>query len=246
MITGLMISVPNISERTLVWEVVDPEPGDTTTQIFRSNSPEGPYEGIGSVPVDTTTFTDSDINPHVVYQKFYYKLQLGASEAGPVHVSPATDRISTYIVRLYNRALQRNLGTDCKVYIRRTSGTRCPDCWDGIHGRSVDPDCATCKGTGWEDGYYVSIDTRIAFPEEPDSIIHMPGIGELNPQEVQYPWLTNYPIVHPGDVILRNFDKTFWRVDNPVVRSAKKLYLVRQQLNLTQITRDEVEYTLPT
>lgn len=239
-ISELLISTPRVDRRLLAWD--NDNTGTSNIEVLRSHLRDGAYETVASLNPDVREYEDT-INAHIVNREFFYKLRQDGEEIGPVMVSSAGDRLAAHAVFLYDRALQRNLGTACKVYVKKTTGERCVECWDEYLERSDDPDCATCKGTGYTEGYYSGIEALIAFPKENDSLIATDA-GERSPRDVSRAWLTNYPIVHPSDIVMRLFDSTFWRVENPVVKSAKKLYLIRQELQLSQLPRGDVEYTL--
>ena len=241
-ISELFISAPDIDKRVISWNSDGAPVGDNII-ILRSFSSDSDFSQIDAIPDSNNSYEDI-IRPYDPLSTYYYKISYQGVEIGPVYVSASKDRISNEVSRLINRALKRDFGTECKLYSKMRSGEHCNECWDDVLGRSIDPNCPVCLGTGYVQGYYDPIDIYVVFPKEDKSIIIDGELSEIQKDDPpNMAWTGNYPIIKPGDLLLREFDKTLWRIKY-VHQTAKRMYLLRQILAIEQVDRHEKEYDL--
>jgi hypothetical protein len=245
-IEKISITANNIGWRTISWVysgIGGDVPGGDKVEILRSpTGRSGSYEVVANVDITQESYVDT-INATYKNEVYFYKIRHLGREYGPVMITAKSDEMSNAVTNLLSRALNRNLGTSCLLFPKKTSGERCPDCWDEILGRCTDGDCYTCKGTGWVDGYHEPQNILVSFPKEAQTLINT-DVGSMSPQRIEGAWTLAFPVVNPGDVIVRLYDKKVWRVESPVLQSQKHQKVLRQILTLTDISETEIEHTL--
>ena len=102
------------------------------------------------------------------------------------------------------------IGQGAYLVKRKTSGGRCPDCWNQLQFRRTKSKCDTCRGTGFIEGYFKAIPIQIAVDESP-KISEVPLTGEIQVKTMRAR-MTNWPLVNPRDVLVTCDDFTRYRV----------------------------------
>lgn len=254
----------NVDELTVSWEVhpVDPvgfDINDVEFRVYRSNSPEGPYDLLTETPlVDTFVFVDDQINRRSFWRKFYYKVTATSLSTGRVVESVITrsevnkGAKKRLLVGLEIARRERLLlngigitpgfnGVRCAVFIRRTFGQRCAECFDFILKRDLVEKCTRCYGQHYVGGFFDPIPSAFNFNPSPQ-IVQIANFGEVQPSEADC-WGSNYPLLSPGDMIVEPTNRR-WRVARAHTTEMLRVP-IRQILRLTEINRGDVEYLLP-
>lgn len=189
---------------------------------------------------------------HGVNDSYYYKIDYDNSY-GPYGYDEPVNGVIAESRRLMQRALMRDYagaGVPVIYYRKKTTGMHCPVCWDDMLERSTKADCESCYGTGIDGGYYDGINTYISF-ELDQRTLKRTGLIDLK-QNVVGAWLTNYPKIKPGDIIIRTDNKNIYEVQDPVSIDGLRGYrngkvgeaVLRQILRLLQVEYSSVLYKL--
>lgn len=159
---------------------------------------------------------DGALNSHYLipkdqfnFNKFYwFKVQaiqktnpLRTIINGPVSDGSSGDGVSKTI--MYNERLlyNRYTGSPFKLFKKRETNNRCPECWDKYQQRRKKTDCATCNGTGYTDGgFYFPIEAQIST--EATTRKNLPSESAEEALVDSRARLSNYPIVRPKDMIM--------------------------------------------
>lgn len=263
-VTNVSVSSFDLDEFVISW-AVDLKPATTDINNFqffvqRSNSPEGPFDELNTVPlVDTFIFVDRQINRFSKWRRFFYRIRAvdisvtpnieTLSDPGFLAISSLTEqkRHQLEMIRLEKILLSGVgvvpgfVGVKCLIFKRRSFGQRCTECWDDLKQRVVSSQCLTCFRTGFRYGYFKPIVSYLSFDvstEKPE----MSPYGESQPNTVKA-WTTNYPIVTGGDLVIDQ-EAIRWRVQMET-RTELLRTITRQLLSLYQITPGDVEYKVP-
>lgn len=252
-----------IDSLTISWEIdpADPVGYDSSQvefRVYRSNSPEGPFDLLTVAPlVDVYVFTDKQVNRRSFWRKTYYKLEAtrvpdGLQVESIVHraeVHKGARRrmmVGLAIVKKERMLLQGKgitagyVGVPSVVFIRRTFGQHCSECFDFVLQRSLKEQCTSCFGTRYKRGFFTPIPAYVNYSPSPE-ILQVVNWGETQPSETDA-WLSNYPLLSPGDVVIEP-NNNRWKVDR--CHSTKMLRTpIRQIIRLVQLNRNNVEYKM--
>lgn len=238
------------------WQV-EPEDTDLSTieiEVQRSESPEGPFELLqsGLDPLAVFSFVDM-VTPWrpknwEIYFRLVGKLKTTGAEVDTSRVFGLQGQLpldALEIIRQHNILLkglnnQTPLtGIVNTLYKRRNFGGRCRECVDVKTGHIVISQCPACGGTGRsESGYYDPIDIDININPHP-KFLKLTTLGKLEDNETAA-FMTNFPIIYTGDVIVEPSEK-HWRVVQIDVTERHRI-VVHQRLRLAQVDLNDVIY----
>lgn len=121
---------------------------------------------------------------------------------------------------------------------RRTWGVHCPDSWDEILMRDTNPDCPTCKGTGWVNGFFAPIKFKGMVTSSP-KYNQITMYGEWMPSDVLLTTL-GYPPIKPKDIIVDD-KRQMWvaRQIRPIERLG---HTIEQSIQMSLISTDDIIY----
>jgi hypothetical protein len=213
--------------------------------ILRSNSPEGPFDLIKETS-GVFHYDDFDVNQKSEYRIFYYKIRVLATSGdfedyGPTYLTEPPDLLALEMIRKKNVALYYG-STPAKqvnVFIRKTWGTYCPECFDQIKKRRSSGNCVTCYNTNYVGGFFSPI-TVNAFFGPGNKLVEKIGF-EVHPDRL-YIEFGNYPLLSPGDII-KNKLMNRWRVEG-IRSSTRGLYVITQMVQVTEVNPNDIEYNL--
>jgi ribosomal protein L37AE/L43A len=236
--------------------LLEPEDTDVSAvevEIQRSESPDGPFVVVQTVdPMTVFSFTDKGAPWRPKAWELYYRLVSRSRSTGEeVHVGQSFGfqgqlpldaleiiRQHDILLRGVNDHGPYN-GTPCTVYKRRNFGPRCPSCVDSVTNRVTISGCRSCSGTGFAGGgYYAPVDTFIAIQPAP-RVVQVTQLMKSEDADTSA-YMTNYPVMYPGDLIVEPSDK-HWRVTAVDVTERRRT-LVKQQLRLRQLDTNDIEY----
>ena len=130
--------------------------------VFRSQSINGIYVRVNKYLIDTNRFEDKELSIHS-NTRYWYKVSTVCEFFDGSFVESKLSQPVTYEVKnenkWFNKMNERNmwiLKNDAvlmDLYIRKTEGEHCPNCWNDIRGQSANNNCKTCFGTGFIGGY---------------------------------------------------------------------------------------------
>ena len=142
------------------------------------------------------------------------------------------NKIAAEISRRHRIMLEQGLnGEPGYAFIKHRDGVRCPNCWDDILQQRVKNDCGMCLNTGWDHGYYDAI--KVYFSSSPNLSAIQPSLdGNASMGNTQTAWLSNYPLLSTGDLLIAADDWAIWAVDSNN-QTFHKGVMTRQSLNLS-------------
>jgi hypothetical protein len=215
--------------------------------VYRSFSPEGPFSRVSDpITANTILFIDKDRITGSRWRKIYYQLTVenivtGESEAyAVVGLEPERNLHLLEIIRRNDLYLQRYIGIPSAIKIKKTWGQRC-DCYDERLHRKTNSSCKKCFNTGFVDGYFDQIHAYVNYSPSQEAV----QIAEWTQQPNSVScWLSNYPLVSPGDIFIDFKTHTRWRVANKA-RTGIQLATSRQICQIVEINRSDIEWDIP-
>jgi hypothetical protein len=248
----------------VTWAVdLNPTTEDITKYRFfvqRSNSPEGPFDELNTpAPLtDVYTFTDTQIDRLSKWRRYFYRIRaidvtdptvevISSPKEFLVPILNIQSLVQREIIRTEKIILNgigitpSTVGIKCLVFIRRTFGQRCPDCWDPVKKKVSRSQCEQCFAVGFKGGYHAPIVVDVNFSPPADQVELTP-IGETQPDVIKA-WMTNYPPLTGGDLIVDS-NNVRWRVVNQTRTEALR-NMVRQTLSLYHLPPGDIEYLVP-
>jgi hypothetical protein len=144
-------------------------------------------------------------------------------------------RILQEMVRRDELMLRRG-GETVNYYVRRTSGTHC-DCFVSERGQTADPNCPNCYGTSFNPGYdkYANVLMKIEPYAERGNLMEEGFKKTSTPRS----WVTTFPLVRAGDVVVRTLYNRRYEVQNENVVLSRGVIL-RQEFDLMEMTLTQV------
>jgi len=247
-IYDVKVNFYNIKYLTVSWKI-KPTTEDISLYTFsvkRAQSPDGPFNEIKTLS-EQFVYHDTDINLEHKYREFYYKIRVYETadpsnylESDFAYLPNKPDVYAAEIIRRNNLLLKNYVGVECYIYIIKTYGQLCANCFDYVKHRRRTSDCPVCFHTSYVGGYFGPIISRVNFNPS-QKMIQQSGF-EMMPDNTAA-WMSNYPPLKPKDVIIENGSRR-WRVVEQS-QTEKKRIPVHQMLQLSQINRTDIEYQLP-
>lgn len=218
--------------------------GDTF-RLYRSVSPEDGFELL----VDNYSFPfyeDTEVNTTDTGTRYYYKVEgvsggVVVAKDGPATLSyNGQDHVARKIIYEFEVVLRAMRNPEVKVLLKRRMGTRCPECWNPVTKKPRFANCESCNGTGYLEGYYKPITTKISrdFSQLIDYTSMLDG-DKVNKTSVNA-WILNTPLVSPGDVIVDVTNERF--LIERVVQRTKSQFIIRQVLDLIPLEKGHPVY----
>ena len=248
----LEVSVYNLDYLVVSWSIKPTTEtiSDYRFSVWRSNNPDGDFRQIVDDLDSVFVYKDADVKLKSKWRKYYYKVKITAvppavldphfsDEIGPESNDKEPDAIAVEIVRRNELLLKNFVGVPTNVFIRRTWGQRCPECWDVIKNRKLKSQCSVCYNTGFVGGFHTPVETQVNFNPSPEMI--RSASFEMQPDQTAG-WCSNYPPLSPRDIIVEDGRKR-WRVVN-VSKTEKLRTMVHQVLQLVRINQNDIEYKM--
>ena len=250
LIQKLKIHQITAGELDITWEVND------TSQVFeffidRSGSPEGPFETINSISIQQAYgYIDRQFNNESINRQIYYRVRgINSKETIVSEIKQLHQEDQIYlglaIARNKRLLLERFIGTKCFVFIRKTFGKKCTNCYDSVRQKSMSSDCPICYGTTFEGGYFAPILIYIK-PVHLDRANSKTELQNLENLSVGNIWTGNYPLLSPGDLLVEaETPDTRYIIESPVSHSELHNAVVEQRFPVTQIHLSRIEMKVP-
>ena len=216
--------------------------------IFRAgDSPMGPYTQVGGPFLDRYRFRDVRVQLQHKWRQYFYKLQVRdrrtgeVKEFGPASSSEeAPDLVASEIIRQEDVLFREFVGRRCYLFSARTFGPRC-SCFDATLNKLKASNHRPCFGTGWFSGYMAPVEVFVQIDPSPKAT-QTSALQEVQ-QSDTVGRMISFPPVNPKDILVEP-DNRRWRVIS--VRQTQRLRaVVRQELQLHEIPRGDIEYDLP-
>jgi len=219
-------------------------PGDFYFLVFKGETEEGPWVRLTPELLDSNEYLDHTSNLRHLDRLFYYKVQAVDEnsqvlvESTPQTLASIPSQVGIEIARRLRNYLDSRGGRRCIIYRTRRSGARC-SCLDRELQAKTKSVCPICYGTGWQGGYYTGIVTPTIFRESSNVELETGTGGTVSPQNASI-ILPNYPLLHPGDLIVDEQGRR-WKV-NSVSHKYLRGFLTSQDAQLVLIIPGDPEY----
>jgi|GEM_PF-1156499 len=249
-IERLQVRSLDTDSNEVTWEIADATQEDAldyTFQVFRSESPEGPFEAITLAFGERYIFVDRRLPAGDKFRQIWYRLRTThkatseVTDFGPECRQAEPDLIANYIRRMQMTLFTQATARLCWLFKRRTFGVRCPSCWDPVSGRKTRANCLSCYQTGFLRGYLNPIEVWIQI--DPAAKSQQNNAQQIGQQTGTTARTSFYPNIVPGDVIVEAENKR-WRVDK-ITLSERLRSPIKQELVILQINDTDIEYRLP-
>lgn len=218
---------------------------DYSFQVFRSESPEGPFDEISPVFQDRYIFIDVNIKVGSLYRHYYYRIRTVELSSGrfedtaSVTLEPDADLIATELRKHMNLLFREFVGRRCWVLPVRTFGQRC-GCWSDTLQKRTRSGCRTCYDTGFIRGYMSPIEAWILV-DPTSNTRQQTVVGELEQQNTTAK-MGYYPALKPRDLIIEP-ENSRWRVVQ-VNQTEQLRAAIHQEISMHLVPRSDVEYTI--
>jgi hypothetical protein len=249
-IKELKVRSLDIDFQELSWKVGDipshVDVLDFTFQVFRSESPSGPFESLGGSFEDRYLFVDNQVHSGNRWRKYFYKLRIthkrtgDARETDPVCLEPDADLYALEIRRHMQLLMHEFAGRMCWILPVRTFGQRC-SCFDRTLGAKTRSGCRTCYDTGFVRGYLSPIEAWAQIDPSPKAD-QTSQVGNMQ-QSNTTGRMGYYPPLKPDDVIVEAENRR-WRVVT-VTQTEKSRAALHQELGLHEIQPKDIEFDIP-
>jgi hypothetical protein len=175
--TGLRVTGFSRRYFDLDWEIAPTHDDLQEWEFFveRSEAEAGPWIVIAGPIIDRYYMRDNTTPQISVNRTLFYRVRAVNQSRGLDTISPTADRegepdlIAAEIASLEHLLFTEFTGTRTWLFVRRTFGQRCPQCWDDVLAKSVDDSCPTCFRTGFSGGYHYPIEFFAQFDKAPQS-----------------------------------------------------------------------------
>jgi hypothetical protein len=219
---------------------------DYQFQIYRSESPSGPWDII-SVPFqDEYLFIDNAIWVGDRWRMLHYQVRVihvptgDTKDFGPVTQEAEPDLIALELRRHTQLLFHEYAGRKCWVLPIRTFGPRC-ECWDNRLQKKTRSRCELCFDTGFVRGYLSPIEVWMQVDPSPKTN-QVTNVGTMQ-QSNTTARVGYYPPLRPNDLIVEPENRR-WRVIQ-VNQTEQGRAAVHQELQLHEIPHRDIEYAVP-
>lgn len=249
-IEKLRVRSLDVDANEVTWELADASKEDAldyTFQVFRSESPEGPFEAITATFEERYIFVDRRLPAGDKFRQIWYRLRITNKASSELRdFGPATREAEPDLVANYIRRMELTLFTQvtarlCWLFKRRTFGPRCPSCWDPIVRKKTRANCLTCYQTGYLRGYLNPIEVWVQI--DPAGKAQQNNAQQIAQTTGTSARTSFYPNIVPGDVLVEAENRR-WRIDK-VSQSERLRTPIKQELVMLQINDTDIEYRLP-
>lgn len=211
------------------------------------DSPMGPYDQIAGPFVDQYSFRDVQVTLLHKWRQYFYKLKVvdrrtgEAQEFGPTSSGESPpDLIASAVMYEEDMYFREYAGRRCWLFNAKTFGPRC-SCFDITVGRLMRSGHLPCFGTGFLGGYMSPIEVWPQIDPNPKSS-EASSLQEKQQNDTAARMIS-FPPVNPNDILVES-DNRRWRVIK-VTPTQRLRAVVRQELQLHEIPRGDIEYSLP-
>jgi len=244
------------------WDLINPtEIGSYCFDVYRSGSPEGPWEPLLMGGVDIYNYSDvlpttstqdaGAINQLSLTRGIFYRVVVtppSGRDYSVEVVSVVEPRLAgpqrllkQKILRDESLTFKKLNGVEIAVVKRMHWGPRCVKCWDKTTKTVTRANCSTCFGTGFSPGYFAPLLTlgrRGTIPSAKQ--IAPQGVAEYRPTQVT---ILDAPKVEPDDILVFLKDNKRFIV-KAVLQTELRTVGVHQKLEVSELARSSVEYRL--
>lgn len=220
--------------------------GDIAFAIYRSESPQGPWEELGLAEEGAWAFTDYTLHAPTVLRSYYHVVRClsksgkGYRDSLWVDSKPEQDHIATELIRKKMIYLMTRGGCQAALMAKKTWGAACARCYNYEKMLAQDPDCPNCFGTGFTGGYLKPVYVPAIINPPKKSVIASSIV--YDPRQI-YAEIGYMPIVNPDDVFTDVKQNIRYKVKE-VAPYTHRLVTVTQTLLLMRIDENDNLYSI--
>lgn len=246
-VVNLRVTSLDIDFNEVSWAIQNvPDALGYTFQVFKSESPEGPFEDISGEFEDRYLFIDNKLIAGNRWRQYYYKLKVrnkandDTVEYGPTSKTPEPDLIAAELRRGFQLRMEEIDGRRMWILPARTFGQRC-SCWSPILKKRTRSGCITCFDTGFVRGYLSPIETWGQLDPSAKSEQRMTvGATQQSNTTGRFPF---YPMLKPDDLIIEAENRR-WRVVT-LTQTEKGRAPIHQEVQLQEVEPKDIEFAIP-
>lgn len=216
--------------------------GPFTFTLFRSGSPQGPWDTVASGLSNVYVYDDTLPLLYGINKDVFYQVEASPGNIGslPRSVLNNVDRKKYLLIRKIQRdeqvMLRKGNGTEVYVIKKRHFGPRCTDCWDKRSGIVLRKDCGTCGGTSFEAGFFTPVKTFAKVTPSTEGI-DLTAPTSTPETEVAQAMLQAFPLVSRSDILVEPETNKRWEIT--VVQPTEILRVpVHQDLTMSRLEID--------
>lgn len=219
---------------------------DYTFQVFRSESPEGPFEEMTVPFEDRYLFIDRVQQVGHRWRVLYYRLRVTNKrteefvDVGPAALEPPADLVAQEIRRAAQLLFHEHAGRLCWILPIRTFGQRC-SCYSSTLKTKTRSNCITCYGTSFVRGFLTPIQMAVQIDPNPKSEQNT-NTGSTQ-QSNTTARLGFYPAMKPGDLIIEKENRR-WKVVS-LTQTEKSRARIHQELQIHEVVGTDIEFRIP-
>ncbi len=174
--------------------------------VERSEAEAGPFVEIAGPLIDRYYVRDNSTPQISTNRLLFYRIRAVNKSRRIEFYSEVVDRegredlIAAEIGSLETMLFEEFIGTRTWLFVRRTFGQRCPQCWDNVLGKRKTDRCSTCFGTGFSGGYHYPIEFFAQIDKAPRVV---QSTTQLNHQQVACGFrCPGSPRISPDDLLI--------------------------------------------
>ena len=238
---------PDVDQKIRVqWEVDTFEmgTGPFTFSLYRSGSPEGPWDLLSNSLVNVFTYDDTGPLLSGLFKDVFYKVETDVWGSLPRSITNNLGRRKFLLVRkMINDErimLRAGQGTSLLVVKKKHFGVRCRTCFDKRTNQVIKSQCGDCYGTTFEGGYFTPIKTSGHIkPSAPGT----DGTAQTATPEIDSAnaMLQAFPNVIRGDFLIEPEVNIRWEIVSVQPTEIKRT-TVHQDLTLSRLPRTHPVY----
>lgn len=244
----LLVRSLDIDYNELSWKLVDTSEDvfDYTFQVFRSESPEGPFDALAPPFQDRYLFIDNTLATGNRWRNYFYKVVIArvtdptdTKESAAVSKDADADLVTLEVRRHMQLLFQEFAGRRCWVLPARTFGQRC-SCWNPKLRQRTRSGCLTCFDTGFVRGYLHPIEQWLQIDPSPKTK-QTTNVGNLQQSNttMRMAW---YPPLKPDDLVIEAENRR-WKVIS-VTMTEKGRAVLHQEVQLHEIPPKDIEFAI--
>jgi hypothetical protein len=246
-ITDLKVRSWSIRWLDISWTVEEnlEDAQDYRLRVERSESEFSDFIPVSSeFQASLTTFRDGSVHLTDKWLKYYYRLRLrdirddSTSYSEVASLGPRPPLYALEIIRRHYMILREKSGRKVLVFPRKTSGQRCPTCWDAIQHRSMKSNCPTCHGTTYSQAYLSPVVGRVQIDPSPRANQYSTTPG-MTQNVITTGRCIPYPDIKPNDLLVEA-ENIRWSVVS--IKTYRVLqYPVKLELVLARVDPTDAE-----
>lgn len=191
---------------------------DLAFEIFRGQSPQGPWELLGEAEDGAYHYVDFDAKGFTSFRNYYYIVRMadktgkGYRDSHPVVLEADPDGVAMGMVRKKIVYLRAKGGTPMAALLRKRWGAKCSRCWDEARKLAADAHCPLCFGTGFAGGFLKAIPIPAMQPQATLKAYQLIGDAKYQTDQTVFE-LANYPYLSPEDVLVDRVHNLRYQVE---------------------------------